>query len=351
MINSNKYSDKKIIWFPEKMKSFKDDFVKPPIYVRIKPLNRCNHKCFFCVYNYDYSGMHDNVKTQDILSKDKIVEILDDFKDMGVKAVTYSGGGEPLLHPDIIDILKKTKDNGIDLSMITNAQLLNGDKSKELYDSKWVRISSDYFNSKLFNKSRKLPEKKFFDVVNNIENFISNKNKKCNVSINYVITKMNYDKIYEAVEFYKQLKIDNIRLSPVWTNDFMEYHKIIKDSVIEQIKNARKDFQDENYKVYDSYNITEDITKRHYTKCFVMQTIPAIGADGNVYTCHNKAYDKDGIIGNINDKRFKDMWFSDKTKEFFNSFNPQVMCNHQCANDSKNVFIHEMINCYGDNFV
>ena len=65
---------------------------------------------------------------KDILDKNKLFEILDDFKDLDVKAITYSGGGEPLLYPYITEVLKKTKDNGIDLSIITNGQLLKDDK-------------------------------------------------------------------------------------------------------------------------------------------------------------------------------------------------------------------------------
>lgn len=99
---------------------------------------------------------------KDILDKNKLFEILDDFKDLDVKAITYSGGGEPLLYPYITEVLKKTKDNGIDLSIITNGQLLKDDKLTELIDAKWVRISMDYHNEKEFYKSRHVSEKIYF---------------------------------------------------------------------------------------------------------------------------------------------------------------------------------------------
>ena len=348
---SNKYSDKKIIWFNEKMLSFKDNKVLAPIYVRLKPINSCNHKCFFCVYNADYSNMHANMLKKDIISKEKMFEILDDFKDMGVKATTFSGGGESLLHPNIVEFFEKTKENNIDLSIITNAQLLSGDRAKSLYDAKWIRVSVDYYDKKSFCESRSVSENKFDEIINNIANFYENKQHFCDLTMNYIITQLNYKYVYDAVKFYKTLNLDNIRLCPVWTKDYVEYHKDIKESVIKQIKDARNDFQDDKYIVYDSYNITEEVINRKYDKCFVMQTIPAIGADYKVYTCHNKAYDDSGIIGDIKNQSFKQMWFSETTKEFFNSFNANECCKHQCANDSKNIFIHEMINSYGDNFV
>jgi radical SAM protein with 4Fe4S-binding SPASM domain len=348
---ANKYSNSKIVWFNDKLISLRENYVTPPIYVRIKPINRCTHKCFFCVYNGDYSGMHENMSKKDILDRDKLFEILDDFKELDVKAITYSGGGEPLLYPNIIDTFKKTKDNGIDLSIITNGQLLNGDRMKELINAKWVRISMDYSDEKIFSKSRFVPEKIFFEIIENIRNFSILKNENCDLSVNYIITKLNCETIIESMAFLKTLGIDNVRISPLWNHDFIDYHKDIKNKVMADIEYARKKIQTEEFKIYDSYNITEEQLKRKYNKCYSMQIIPVIGADGNVYTCHNKAYDNEGIIGNVNDKSFKEMWFSEETHKFFNNFNAKNTCNHQCANNKKNSFIEDIINGYGDNFV
>jgi wyosine [tRNA(Phe)-imidazoG37] synthetase (radical SAM superfamily) len=35
-----------------------------------------------------------------------MLEIIDDCIDMGVKAITFSRGGEPLIYPYIVDVLK-----------------------------------------------------------------------------------------------------------------------------------------------------------------------------------------------------------------------------------------------------
>jgi hypothetical protein len=45
------------------------------------------------------------------------------------------------------------------------------------------------------------------------------------------------------------------------------------------------------------------------------------------------------------------MWFSESTKKHFESFNPQLHCQCQCANDDKNLFIHDLIKFNGDNYV
>jgi len=350
MITSNKYSDKKIIWFPEKFLSFKNNIITPPIYVRIKPFNKCCHNCDFCIYRAKNSQMHETMNINDILSKEKTFEILNDFKDMGVKSITYSGGGEPLMHPNIVDILEKTKNNNIDLSILTNGQFLNKDRAKALINAKWVRISMDYCDSITFIHSNRGTKKMFEQVMSNIESFNKIRNPACDLTVNYIITKNNKSTILDIAKLLKSIGVDNVRYSPVWSMDIIEYHKEIKDEVLTLLKKAKEYYENDTFKIYDSYKITPNMLNRSYTKCYILQTIPVIGADEIVYNCHNKAYSEDGIIGSIKNQTFKEMWFSDKTKKHFENFNPQKHC-YQCANDSKNIFIHELMDCYGDNFV
>lgn len=355
---SNRYSDKKIVWQTEKLQSLKDKVVTPPIYVRIKPINACCHSCSWCAYNsgntnldFEAIGMHKDIDHKSRLSGEKLMEVLADLKDMGVKCVTYSGGGEPLMHPNILEILRTTKAYNIGLSIITNGQLLMGERAIELAEADWVRVSMDYCDAKMFHASRGMPEPKYQVVIDNIANFAKTKNPDCDLSINYIITKENYTRVYDAAVLLKSLGVDNVRFSPVWTVDYCEYHKNIKDEVLEQLSRA-KELQTETYKVYHSYNIREGMDKRSYHKCFIQQIIPVVGADYNVYNCHNKAYTVDGIIGNIKEQSFKQMWFSEATKTHFEEFDSMKACdNCQCANDSKNIFMHELLDCEGDNYV
>jgi len=348
-MNRNKYSNHKIAWFPDKLQSFRDDQVIPPIYVRVKPTNRCCHKCFFCVYNPEFSRMHETIQPADELPTAKALELLDDFKAMGVKAVTYSGGGEPLMHPDIVTIFRHTLDQGIDLSILTNAQLLSNERADLLADAKWIRVSADYCNPEMFERTR--GDKRMYQtLIDNIAAFAQRK-RAGDFGVNFIVSRQNARQVYDAAAFFKDLGVDNIRFSPMWTPDFYHYHLPIEGMVGDQLSHARNELQDTNYHVYDSYRIVPEVNDRVYTRCYVMQTIPVVGADGSVYACHNKAYTTEGRIGSINERSFRQLWESDETKEFFRTFNAQQLCRHQCSNDAKNVFINDLINCQGDNFV
>jgi len=350
----NKYSHLKIALHKNKLDSIINKNVSAPTYVRIKPTNRCNHNCFFCIYNESYANMHNHMGYKDELSREKLLEILEDFKEIGVKAITYSGGGEPLIHPNIEEIMEKTLEYDIDLSIITNGQKLSGRKAEILAKAKWVRISMDYYDSKGFKISKRGSARMYDEIIENIKEF-SNKPHKCDIEINFIITKENYLHLEESVKLLKPLGIENIRYSPVWIKNMEEYHKPIRDTVIAKLKLIKELYQDDFFKIYTSYNknsIINTAAKRSYNFCSFMQIVPVIGADYNVYNCHNQAYSKNGILGSINNQKFSELWFSKNTAKYFESFDPQINCDGiQCAADSKNMFINELINTSPDNFI
>jgi MoaA/NifB/PqqE/SkfB family radical SAM enzyme len=353
MKTSNKYSDKKIVWFPEKLKSFVTNKITNPIYVRIKPLNLCNHGCFWCVYHADLTKMHPDMNSKDALPKEKFRELLKDLKDIGTKAVTYSGGGEPLMYKGIEEFLQTTLDYDINLSIITHGQFLTDEKAKILAKGSWVRVSMDYWDGASMHQSRRVRPEYFDTVMSNLDNFSKIKNKDCDLAINYIVTKENCNHLFEISKKLKDCGVENIRFSPMWCDNFHEYHKEISNQVFSELIRTRSELSSENFKVYDSFNQISDhnINKRQYKKCYFNQIVPVVGADQNIYTCHNQAYSNDSIVGSIKNKSFKEVWFSDETQKFFDDFNCVTTCTGQCAADSKNKFITELVDSFGDNYV
>ncbi|MDE2020334.1 MAG: radical SAM protein [Patescibacteria group bacterium] len=361
-MRQNKYSDFKIVAFPEKLRSFAEGKISAPIYVRVKPINLCDHSCFFCCYstgfrkgdrdNHIHSGMHEDMHERDVMPTSKMMEVLEDFRDIGVKAVTYSGGGEPLLHRDIVEIMQRTLDYGIDLSIITNGQMLVKRRAAVLAHAKWVRVSIDYTDGAQMAASRNVPSQHFDMIMANLENFARIKDKSCDLAVNYIIHRENYKGIAAFAKQLKDCGVENVRFSPMWNPDFVAYHAPIAEKVREQLAYAAN-LVDDNFNMNTTYKIdaAAHSPKRSYHKCLFMQTVPVVGADQVVYACHNKAYDKSGVIGSIKNRRFRDLWFSDEAKAVFEGLDPAVSCRHQCANDQKNILIHQMLDASTDNFV
>lgn len=314
-----------------------------PIYVRIKPTNYCNHKCYYCSYADKELGLRDSVNRQDQISWEKMQEIIADMTDMGVKAVTFSGGGEPLVYPYIVETMQKILDSGIDLSIITNGQLLKDGRAEVLTNAKWVRISFDSANAETYAKMRHLPLEAFDEVCDNILKFSKIKQDNCELGVNFVINHENADQVYDMARMVKELGANHIKFTARVTKDLFEYHEPFRYSVIEQIHRAKEELESESFKVINKYEGDFDsalVFQRCYDKCYINQIFTVIAADSKVYFCHDKAYVKDGVVGDLNKQSFKELWFSEETMKRYQEFNPMKECRHHCVYDDRNELLN-----------
>lgn len=366
MPKNNKYSDLKIFGFPEKIRSFQDGRITAPIYVRIKPINRCMHACHWCVYSdgktrakdrpelHLQSHMHEAMKESDVMPTMKAIELLTDLGRIGTKAVTFSGGGEPFMHPDFDRIVMAAANAGLDFSAITNGQMLTGEIATLFTEAKWVRISMDYTNAEEMVRSRNVAPRMFCQVISNIQQFSELRGcceSVCDLGINFIVTRENFTGLFRFAVEMKPF-VDNIRFSPVYCAGFEEYHAPIAAHVREQLAEMAA-LCDEDFSVNSTYDLDSPSKKpvRPFERCLYAQTVPVVGADLNVYACHNTAYSDHGRLGSIRDQSFREMWFSAEAAAKMHTLNPSKVCNHECANHSKVELFERLAQAASDNFV
>jgi MoaA/NifB/PqqE/SkfB family radical SAM enzyme len=106
-----------------------------PLLAHIIPIRRCNLSCTYCNEFDDYSKP---VPTEEMYRR------IDRLGAMGTAIVTISGG-EPLLHPELDDIIRRIRKNGIMAGMITNGYLLVADRIERLNRAglEYLQISID----------------------------------------------------------------------------------------------------------------------------------------------------------------------------------------------------------------
>lgn len=343
MEKATPYSNLKIFAHAQALNDIGEGRRIVPIYIRIKPTNYCNHKCYYCSYADNELGLRDSVNRQDQIPWEKMQEIITDMDDMGVKAVTFSGGGEPLVYPYIVDTMKKIMEVGIDLSIITNGQMLKEERAEVLANAKWVRVSFDSANAETYAKVRKLPLSAFDEVCSNIYQFSKIKQRDCELGINFVINHENADQIYDMAQMIKKLGVNHIKYAARVTKDLFTYHEPFKQSAIEQLHRAKVELEDENFRIINKYE--DDFNSallfhRCYDKCYINRIFTVIAADSKVYFCHDKAYVKAGVVGDLKNQSFKDLWFSEETVKRYQEFNPQKECKHHCVYDDRNELLN-----------
>lgn len=343
------YTPTKIFHFREKIDSLSpdNDRIEPPIHIRIKPTNVCNHSCRYCAYKVDSLQLGKDMIRKDYIPREKMTEILDDISEMGVKSVTFSGGGEPFCYPYLLESVKKLSKTKVKFATLTNGSKLQGELAEIFsHHATWIRISMDGWDDESYSYYRRVPEGEFSGIIRNIENFKKIKGK-CFIGVSLIIDNKNAGHIYEFINRIKNAGVNSIKVSPcIVSNTAAEnnlYHNPIFEKVKEQIERAVSDFGDDGFEINDSYHKLNEAFENKYTWCPFLQILPVIGADLNVYSCHDKAYNlNSGLMGSIKNQRFKDFWFSDKSNFF--KINPSVDCNHHCVANMKNRLILEYLN-------
>jgi radical SAM protein with 4Fe4S-binding SPASM domain len=273
-----------------------------------------------------------------------MLEIISDFKDIGVKAVTFSGGGEPLLYPYIEEAMEAVLEAGIDLSIITNGTLLTGRKAELLSKAKWVRISEESGCAKTYSDIRGVREDAFDQLCANIKKFAKIKNADCELGVNYVIGPKNYKEVYTTGKRMQSLGVNHIKYTALMSTDAEKMHAPFKQEVIEQIHKLIEENKT-NFRIINLYESDFDsnaVFGRNYDFCGIKDYVTVIAANSKIYYCHDKAYLSQGEIGDISNKSFKEVWFSDETTKKFAEFNPQKLCQHHCVYDDRN----ELLNHY-----
>ena len=343
------YTKMKIFHFKEKIDSLAQESNKilAPIHIRIKPTNVCFHNCRYCAYRVGNLQLGKDMLERDFIPKEKMMEILDDMVEMGVRSVTFSGGGDPFYYPHLLGALKRLAKMPVKFASLTNGAGLEGALAEIFaHHGSWLRISIDGWDDESYSFYRTVAKGEFTKVMSNMKNFKKLKGR-CLLGVSIIVDKTNALHIYEFIKQIKDVGVDSTKVSPcIISNDGKEnnlYHQPIFEQVREQIRRAQSDFVDDAFQIHDTYHELEGKFKKDYTWCPYLQILPVIGADLNIYPCQDKAYNlEEGLIGSIKDMRFKDFWFSDKNNFF--KVNPAKVCNHHCVANEKNKMIFEYLN-------
>ncbi len=124
-----------------------------PLLAHIIPIRRCNLACEYCNEYDDFSKP---------VATDVMFQRVDKLGALGTSVVTISGG-EPLLHPELDEIIRRIRKNGMVAGMITNGYLLMPDRIQQLNHAglEWLQISIDNVNpDEVSKKSLKVLDKK-----------------------------------------------------------------------------------------------------------------------------------------------------------------------------------------------
>lgn len=340
------YSSLKFLRFADHLAAVAERRVVAPVHIRIKPTNRCNHHCWYCAYRTDDLQLGADMDEADSIPPEKMTEIVDDVIAMGVRAVTFSGGGEPLLYKSLPETVERLAAGGVRVATLTNGSNLRGAMADAFArHGTWVRISLDAWDDESYARSRGARPGDYSRLMENIGDF-TGRGSRCVLGVSFIVDKANHTHVADICANLKKLGVNHVKVSGAIVGNEAAannaYHADIKAAVADQMISA-KYLQNENFTVLDHYHDIEDRFEKTYNTCPFLNFLTVIGADCKVYTCQDKAYTVDGTLGSIKNQSFKEFWFSPENNATLSAFDPSISCRHHCVAHTKNLAIHEYL--------
>jgi MoaA/NifB/PqqE/SkfB family radical SAM enzyme len=124
-----------------------------PLLAHIIPMRRCNLACTYC---NEFDDVSKPVPIEEMYRR------IDKLGALGTSVITISGG-EPLMHPELDDAIRRIRRNGMIAGLITNGYLLVAERIQRLNRAglEWLQISIDNVNpDDVSKKSLKVLDKK-----------------------------------------------------------------------------------------------------------------------------------------------------------------------------------------------
>jgi organic radical activating enzyme len=251
--------------FPEKLaqdysviRSIKKYNNIPPVHIQVCPTNKCTRDCSFCSCSEREKGI--------TLPFDKLKKIINTFKSLGTKAITITGGGDPLCYPEINELISFLVEKEIKIGLVTNGDLISRLSIESLSSIVWCRIScSDEVN---YNQKWISQVKQAID-----------KSKNLDWSFSYVLSfNPNYENIKKYVSFANRNKFSHIRI----VSDLL-HHDAVPD--LEDTEEGKKIINNPLV-LYQKRKTPVKGTKG----CYISLLKPVIDASGNLFPCCGAQY-------------------------------------------------------------
>lgn len=294
--------------FPlERIRKAKEVRLTHPIELcQIEITNRCNLHCLHCANDAGEPCPHE-------LTTEEVLSAIDKLSALGAHSVTLTGG-EPLLHPDLFEIIAYARKAPMTVTILTNGTLITQEqvqKFKTLGVNHFA-VSIDSMDEHIHDtfRGQKGALKKALRGVNLL------KEAGFHVRVTVALNQLNKNQIVDTLKRLKNQdltdyqfaevafsgrEVDGVSLSPE------EYYHIL----VEQLTYLKEETPERIY----------GFPLKSERGCGIAQDELYIKADGAIIPCHGF---KDMSVGNIKDVDLDVFWDENETLEMLRNMRTET---------------------------
>lgn len=271
----------------------------------------CNLRCRHCWIDPVFAN-----KAQKYLSWRALKKIFEEAKEIGLVSVKLTGG-EPFLHPEILEVIKGIKGLNLGVTIETNGTMIDEQAAKTMKENaSFVAISLDGA-SKTCHEDLRAVRGCFSETLRGAENL---KKKGMPFQVIFSLYKKNIEDLYKMPDFVKKIGGTSLKINPV---TLISRSEKMRDSgelfVVGEILEIKKDFHraSENsgldiiFDVPAAFQSLSHLASHGFGTCGILGIL-GILCDGKASVCGIGSVKKELDFGNCVEEGIKKIWFENE---------------------------------------
>lgn len=319
-----------------------------PIYVEISPTGACNQRCTFCAL--DYVGYPPRS-----LDTALLMERLSEMGRLGVKSVMFGGEGEPLLHPDLADIVNHAKRAGLDVALTTNGTLMTGDLFQRMAASlSWVKVSINAGTAATYAKLHRTSAEQFDAVLANLARAVAIRKDlgllDCTIGAQMILLPENAAEMEILARQVREIGIDYLVVKP-----YSQHHKSITreyelfdPSLYLESADRLQYLNDDGFRFVFRSNAFRKASQPHdgFERCLALPFWSYIDSQGCVWGCSSLIGDDRFCFGTLMKQSFEQIWNGARRQKLMSAMSDGfdlAGCRTNCRMDEINRYLRELV--------
>lgn len=286
-----------------------------PISVELDLSNVCPHDCPFCSFGTSKSGGY-RQQNWVTFPFPRILDLLTELKGCGVESITFTGGGEPLVHRQAYEVFRHATKLGIKWGLVTNGLLLKSEVALEVANgASFVRISLDAGSDETHHFTHGLPEgqHQYTKILDNIR-WVRTLNPYLTIGASFCMMDQNFKEVYKAAKDVKDNGGSYLEVRPTFPTDWRGdgWGNALSDpeGAKVEVDHARLHLNDANFSVIGMTGRFDAVSNpdKQYSQCRIGPHTTVIGADCRIWHCCVQRGIEEFCLGSVATRPFAEVW-------------------------------------------
>jgi GTP 3',8-cyclase len=309
------FNPHKLLFYRDKVEASLRGQLVYPVSVELDLSNVCNHKCPFCSFGTEESQGY-RYQHWEMFPFPRILLLLEELKAVGVESITFTGGGEPLMHKQAAVIFDYATVLGFKWGLVTNGALLMGRNAGEVArGATFCRVSLDAGTNETHKFTHGVKHNQYDDILVNI-GALRLRNAKLTIGASFCVMDQNLSEVFKAAGDLKKAGADYMEVRPTfpteWRGDGWGMALTDVDRAKREVENARSYWNSETFKVIGMTqrfdNAYVERPEKNYSQCRVGPLTTVIGADGRLWHCCVQRGQPFFELGSVRERPFAEVW-------------------------------------------